>query len=137
MPEVLQYYYLFIVLINKYNKFSYLVFVFRSKVQNVEPQRTIVYNVTSQYYASEVTLTQATLLFQGLLSVTLESCLYRYGVTPSNTGRGKRHEKITLGNTVSPSVNPKSGWGNASGGLIRKRVLSMTSSRGTAQKKLK
>ena len=45
--------------------------------------------------------------------ITLESCLYRYRVTPSNTGRGKRHERHTLGNTVFLSINLKSGWGNA------------------------
>ena len=35
-------------------------------------------------------------------------------VTLSNTGRGKRHEKNNLGNTVLPGVNLKSGRENLS-----------------------
>ena len=68
--------------------------------------RAIVYIVSS---ASEVTPTEATLLFLGLVSVTLESCLCPYRVTPSNTDRGKRHKKNTLGNTELPGVNLESG----------------------------
>ena len=59
--------------------------------------RTIVYIVTSQHYPREVTPTDATLLFVGLVSVTLESCLYRYRVTSSNTGRGKKNENTYPG----------------------------------------
>ena len=33
--------------------------------------------------------------------------IYRYRVTPSNTGRGKRHKNPTLGNPVLPGVNIK------------------------------
>ena len=47
------------------------------------------------------------------MSVTLESCLNRHRVTPSNTGRGKRQEKIFPGDTVLPGGNLKSG-GDAS-----------------------
>ena len=64
-------------------------FTFYSKVQNVE----LLQNHCLHREVSEVTLTQATLLFLGLVTVTLELCLYHYRVTPSITGRGKRHEK--------------------------------------------
>ena len=67
--------------------------LFRTKLQNVESK------LNHCLHRDVITLRErgnsdpGNLLFLGLVRVTQQSCLYRYGVTPSNTGRGKRHEK--------------------------------------------
>ena len=62
-----------------------------------------------------VTPTEATVLFLELMSVTLESCLYCWIVTPSNTVLGKSHEKnLSCLTQCYPVLTLKVVGGNAS-----------------------